>query len=212
MLLERHGDNVKRGIAVGMLLAAGLLTACGGKKAEVKELKAGQVKEATLLVKQDGTVQSAIVEEFDKDYYKKDELKSFMEAQIQGYNSQNGADSVVLKESDVKDGKAIAVFGYKDMASYIGFYKYYAPYSGVEGGICSVEEAKQSGALDGAFTDAEGNPVTKEELVENEDYSVVSLEGQTLVQTESEIAGVSGAELEDGNTARVSGSAVIVCK
>lgn len=195
-----------------LLLAAGLMTACGGKKAEVKELKAGEVKEATLLVKQDGTVESAIVEEFDKDYYKKDELDSFMKEQIQGFNGKNGADSVVLKESEVKDGKAVAVFGYKDMASYTGFYKYYAPFAKAEGLTCSVKEAESQDLLEGSFTDAEGSPVSKEDLLSKEDAGVIVVEGQTLVQTEEAIDCVSGAELVDANTAKVSGSAVIICE
>lgn len=195
-----------------MLLAAGLMTACGGKKADVKELKAGLVKEATLLVKQDGTVQSAIVEDFDKDYYKKDELKNFMEEQIQGFNGKNGADSVVLKENDVKDGKAVAIFNYKDMDSYIGFYKYYAPYAKVGGLTCSVEEADSQNLLEESFTDTVGGSVSKEDILSKEDASVIAVEGQTLVQTEKAIVCASGAEIEDANTAKVSGSAVIVCE
>lgn len=195
-----------------MLLAAGLMTACGGKKADVKELKAGQVKEATLLVKQDGTVQSAIVENFDKDYYNKDELKNFMEEQIQDFNGKNGADSVVLKENDVKDGKAVAIFNYKDMDSYIGFYKYYAPYAKVGGLACSVKEADSQNLLEERFTDTEGGSVSREDILSKEDASVIAVEGQTLVQTEKAIVCASGAEIEDANTAKVSGSAVIVCE
>ena len=45
-----------------------------------------------------------------------------------------------------------------------------------------------------------------------EDAGVIVVEGQTLVQTEEAIDCVSGAELVDANTAKVSGSAVIICE
>ena len=42
-------------------------------------------------------LQVAIVEDFDKDYYDFEELKDFINEEIDNYNSENGAKSIIFK-------------------------------------------------------------------------------------------------------------------
>lgn len=188
-----------------LFLAAGMLTACGNKK-EVKKTELsvdGIAQEATLLLKEDGSVQSAIQESFDKDYYDKTELRTFIADQLSDYTKEHGADSVSLGDVGVADKQAVAIFSYPNVGSY-------AEFNEVSAALVSVKEASDQGALEGDFTDMEGNVVTSDKITKESENQVLIFEGGTRFESEAPIECVKGATLIDDYTADISGSAVIV--
>ncbi|MEG0963345.1 MAG: hypothetical protein RR139_11680 [Lachnospiraceae bacterium] len=101
---------MKKIISIGLvgIMLAGLLTACG------TSLKADC---DTVYVKKNGTVIGAAVEEFEKDYYDADELKTFIEDEVAQYQKEHEKKSVKIHEFSVKDKTAklfIKFKGYKD--------------------------------------------------------------------------------------------------
>ncbi|MEG1291498.1 MAG: hypothetical protein RSD28_04285 [Lachnospiraceae bacterium] len=80
---------MKKIISIGLvgIMLAGLLTACG------TSLKADC---DTVYVKKNGTVIGAAVEEFEKDYYDADELKTFIQDEVAQYQKEHEKKSVKL--------------------------------------------------------------------------------------------------------------------
>lgn len=187
-----------------LVVLVGMLTGCSEKK-QIKEgeLTVSGVNDHTLLMKQDGSVQSAIVESFDKDYYDKDELASFLSKETEKYDSQKGADAVKVKEVGEKDGKAVAVFSYKDIAAY-------ADFNETECVVYSMEDAQNEGILEGAFTNREGAETSLDEVKEPKDYQVLIFSGCAVVQTETPLEYVSGGDRLDDYSVKISGSGIVV--
>src|SRR5574344_21146 len=97
------------------LLVICLLGLAGCKKGDSQTVDQADIKENTTGISSDGTVQSGVVESFEKDYYKKDELKTYIEETIQNYTKKAGNDTVKLDSLDVENKVANAKFSYKNV-------------------------------------------------------------------------------------------------
>ena len=98
-----------------------LTTLAGCKKGNVT-IKTSEIEQNTMLVKSDGTIQVATVEEFNQDYYDMNELESFIHDNITEFNQKVGNDkAIVLDSLDKKKGKAIMVLEYANMEFYAQF-------------------------------------------------------------------------------------------
>ncbi len=86
------------------------------------------ISENTILVKSDGLIQAAIVEEFDKDYYSLSELTEFIKKEVNAYNQEVGQEEVVIDDVLLKGGKAVVILSYSGMAHYSGFNNVRAAY------------------------------------------------------------------------------------
>jgi hypothetical protein len=75
----------------------------------------------TMLVKRDGSLLVAIVEDFDKSYYNLDELNEFVSKEVNAYNNKVGSKEVTIEELGLKNGKAVMILRYSKMAHYSAF-------------------------------------------------------------------------------------------
>lgn len=112
---------MKRGkvwIALYGCLLAFLLAGCEEKAPE--ELTLVEITDETLYLRSDGTVQSAYLEDFDKDYYQEGELRTFLQEMVDRYNERSG-EAVSFTELTVSGGKASAILTYDTLDSYAAF-------------------------------------------------------------------------------------------
>ncbi len=156
-------------LALGFILTAG----CKNKD---RVITVDDVENNTVLVKNDGTVQTATVEVFDKNYYNLDELKNFITQQITKYNQDNGQGSIVMDSLNLKDGNAVLVLNYANLDHYTAFNK-------VEAAFTTTTEAKSSGMdLPDVFVSAsDGAYASPDVALKNEKYRVLVLHEQTDV-------------------------------
>lgn len=104
-----------------------VLTVAGCSKKEIN-ITAEDITANTLLMKRNGTLQVAIVEDFSKEYYKLSELEEFVKKEINSYNQTAGSDAVTIEDLSLKNGKAVMLLGYSGMAHYSAFNKVSAAY------------------------------------------------------------------------------------
>lgn len=104
-----------------------ILSAMGCSKKEIY-ITADDVSTNTMLVKRNGQLQVAIIEDFDKTYYKLSELEEFVKKEINTYNQKAGGEDVKIEELKLKEGKAVMLLGYTGMKHYASFNKVMAAY------------------------------------------------------------------------------------
>lgn len=157
------------------ILALCLVFAVGCKKKN-RVITADEVESNTILVKNNGTVQAATVETFDKNYYNLDELKSFVTEEINKYNQKNGQDSIVMDSLTLKDGNAIMILTYSDMKHYNAFNK-------VESTLTTAADALgRDLKLPEAYLSAkDGAYASPDVALKNDDYMILVLNEKTNV-------------------------------
>lgn len=172
------------------------------------ELKGKNINKNTLLVNDDGKIQSALIEDFDKDYYDIDELIKFAKEDIQEFNDKNGTD-VSLKEGTVHDKKAVLVFEYGKLADF-------AAYMNMKAEVLSGSEALKDERIPDQLTVyGKDDTVPKDRVFETEGYTVIVItaDKEMDVKVNGKIAYYSGCTTGDEQTAAVEGKrAVIVFK
>lgn len=94
-----------------MVLVLGMISGCATKYPETD----------TVYIQKNGTVQEATVESFDKEYYEEEELKDFITAEIEKYESEYEKGSVKLKDFLVEEGVAKLMMKYDGYQSYMDF-------------------------------------------------------------------------------------------
>lgn len=99
-------------ISLACLIMAGLLLGCG------KSLEADR---DTVYVQKKGTVVSAAIADFDKDYYDEEELKKYVDERVADYQEQHGEDSVSIDKFSVEEGVAKLYINYKGYEEYQDF-------------------------------------------------------------------------------------------
>ena len=99
-------------IGLACLMIAGLLTGCG------KSLDADR---DTVYVQKKGTVVSAAIADFDKDYYDEEELNAYIDERVENYQNEHGKDSVSIDEFSVEEGIAKLMIKYKGCEEYEDF-------------------------------------------------------------------------------------------
>ena len=188
--------------ALALALAAGI-AGCGGRSAGGGEFAP---VENSVYISGDGTVSSAFVENYEKDYYTSDSLKAYLEEAIAG---QYGDLDVTLEECSVQDGVMKAVFRYgspEDLVSFLADQK-----SGdldiEEFQVETVEEGISDGTLSGGMlvSVSDGKQADFQTLSRESDGYLVTVKGTAAIQAEGETLYVSeGVEMTD-QTARVAG-------
>jgi hypothetical protein len=106
-----------------------MLTAC--TKEEIF-ITSDDITSNTMLVKRNGSLYVAIVEDFDKSYYNLGELNEFVSKEVNAYNDKVGSKEVTIEELELKNGKAIMILGYTKMAHYSVFNNIPAAYFSAE--------------------------------------------------------------------------------
>lgn len=194
-------------IVVYVLLAICLLGLTGCNKKAKQTLDRTEVTENTTLFNLDGTVKSVIVESFEKDYYNKNELKSYIEQTIQTYTKKAGIDTVVLDSLDVNNKVASAQLSYKKVADY-------ATFNEVNVEVLTKEQAlKDERVSDTVYSVDQGETVDLKSALAEKDYTIVVMEvpGE-VVMTEGIIKYYTNGTLSDDSILKTGseGASVII--
>lgn len=95
-----------------MALGVGLLAGCGNP----------DVATNTIIVEKNGKITEALVEDFSKEYYSEDELKTFVEEEIAEYESEHEKGDVKLSGLSIEADTARMTMTYADAAAYKEFH------------------------------------------------------------------------------------------
>lgn len=151
------------------------------------------VDRSTVFIEEDGKVVSATVESFDENTYSKDELKEYISAAIEEFNSKNGEKSAKQKTLSVKEGVATLVIEYANTSLFQKF-------EGTEIFVGSIADAMEAGfAFDGQFASVAGGVVREaafEDFANDSEYKVAIIKANTKVVIDGTIYYVSTENVE----------------
>ncbi len=181
--------HIKRIVAwtLACLSLSMLLVGCGNKEnAHVP------ITSNTLELTSDGRLIAYIVEDFDKDYYDINELKTMVDAEIAEYNkakadlvSEAGRMPVIVeKVSMAEDGskKAVLALNFQNAAIY-------ADYMGQQAFLGTVADAINAGyVLEGMLVKVKGGaPFIGESLKKSQDKTILIIKDAVTVRTYEDV-------------------------
>lgn len=209
ILTEEKRYTMRKSMMTGVLFLMVLFcSGCGNKN-----LQADSVEENTLLIKKDGSVQAAVLEEFDREYYDIDEAKVFIEDAIEEYNEAEGSECVTfndLKKSPFDDDRVCLIVTYKDMDTYDDV-------TGAKIRHLTIDEAAGEGLIPEELTSLrEGSAADGETVAEeNTQYKVITLSSRFHVMVEGRIKYYTNAAVLNNAAVQTTGKrkkAVIIYK
>lgn len=179
----------KRKFIYGILLLL-LLTACSHIE---------KAKENGIYVDKSGKITEAIVEDFEEEYYSKEELKVNIVSAIETYNKEKKEDRISLKKFGMKDKKIKAVLQYESYKDYQNFNKV-ALFAG------TIKEAKKAGIdLEVSVLSNENKRSSRllSDLQKEKAYKVIIVDRQLHVEVQGKIlfAG-DNVKIEDKHNAK----------
>ena len=190
-----------------LLLTICLLGLAGCNKKVSQTFDQIEFKENTTLISADGKVKSIIVEDFEKDYYKKDELKSYIEKNIQNYTKQYGNDAIVLDSLKVEDKVATATISYEKMSDY-------ATFNAIASEVLTKEQALKSEKVSASvYSIDKGETIDLKTALEDKEYKVLVTElSDECIKTEGKIAYYTNGTLIGDNLIKTGseGNTVII--
>lgn len=153
------GIDMKKALLYTMAFFS-LLILAGCSKKEII-INTDDVTANTMLVKRNGSLYVAIVEDFDKSYYNLTELNEFVSKEVNAYNQKVGSDEVTIEKLELKNGKAVMILKYSKMAHYSAFNNIPAAFYSADTKNVALELPEQ-------YVDARKNKeVSKEEAMKN---------------------------------------------
>lgn len=179
------------------------MTGCGKNKLSIT---AEDVTTNTIVIKKDNTVQSSIVEDFDKDYYSQEELEAFINEEVTDYNEKNGEDQIKMHSIHVADQKASVVFNYNDIDDY-------AVFNGINAKVLTTSQALQDDSILSVveFVDAKsGDTVSRETALSKEGATVLVIQEPLDIKIGGTILYYSNAQKAEKDVLKSSGENVTV--
>ena len=156
----------RTGMTAGILLAGLLLWGCGGQTAKNQEEAAIEMTSACAIeVMKDGSILETITEEFAKEYYDEESLKSMILSEVADFNRSHESDTISVDKLEHKNGKITVRMRYPSADIYTEYnadeYNAKALFHG------TVAEAYDAGyTLDISMTDVKGEQtIDKEDLL-----------------------------------------------
>ena len=149
------GGKYMKKVLLYTLILCSFIMMIGCKKQEIL-LSADDITTNTFLIKRNGNLYVAIVEDFDKSYYNLSELNEFVAKEVNAYNQKVGSKEVTIESLELKNGKVVMILGYSKMAHYSAFNNMPAAYFGADTQNVALElpsqymDAKKSVAVDKA--------------------------------------------------------------
>ncbi len=181
-------------VALACVLGVEILAGCGATKAETN----------TLVLQKGGKLTEMIAEDFSKDYYDEEELKSFMDEAVDSYVADHEKGSVKMSGYKVEEGKAYLTLKYADAESY-------ADFKGVDLFCGTVVQAQTEGyKFDTSFVSVEEgevkNTADAKEVLSADKSQVLILHENITVQVPGTIQYVSaeGTEVTAKDTVKIS--------
>lgn len=189
-------------VLLGILFLV-VMTGCGKNKVTIT---AEDVTTNTIVIKEDNTVQSSIVEDFDKEYYSQEELETFIQEEVTDYNEKNGEDQIKMHSIHVADKKASVVFNYNDIDDYSVF-------NGISAKLLTTSQALQEDSIlsIAEFVEVKsGDTVSRETALNKEDATVLVIQEPLEIKIEGTILYYSNAQKEDKGVLQASGENITV--
>lgn len=178
-----------------MGISLSVFTGCAGNS-----VTAFAPAESSLYITSEGTVTSATVETYEKEYYNADELKASVEEVLTDFNETAGGEEAVVKvkECTMENGTAKLLLDFEDAGTYLGFMEQYpdeeSPIQLKNLDITTVADGIGKGYLVGEtftkFSDSEKS-VTSDEIAKQSKLYVAAVEGASLIQPDGVIQYIS---------------------
>ena len=134
----------------------------------------------------DGIVSYGMKESFDKDYYNKDDLEEAVNSEIEEYNSGELAgseDAVTVSKLKIKSKEAYLVLEFASFSDYVNYVVNYEQVSEEEIFLGTLADANETFVVDCQFVSvSDGQTVSDSDILENEEYNILIINGQTKVQ------------------------------
>ncbi|NLK75464.1 MAG: hypothetical protein GX288_09280 [Clostridiales bacterium] len=167
----------KLALCIILLLSIFIVTAC---KKEDFILSADEVTSNTILMKQDGSLQVALVESFDKTYYSLSELEEFVMAEINKYNKEIGSEVITMLDRQLNNGNAVIILNYAGMG-------HYATFNNVIAAYFNTNQATDDFPLPDSFVSAKDRkPVSLVKVLDSK-FKVLAIEGAYDIIVEGNI-------------------------
>jgi hypothetical protein len=190
-------------ITLCLLLTLVVITLASCSKNSVS-ITAEDIDTNTIVVQKDNKIQSAIVEDFDKDYYSEKELKQFILEAIEEYNGMAGDDNVILDSLHISDKIARVVFKYSSISDYKAF-------NHVEAKLLGIDEALGETDMPDSLTEVKnGKLQSKETIQSNDKLMVLFLSEPMNIMVSGEIEYYYNCTILEDNLAHASGDGVAI--
>lgn len=188
-----------------LLLIPGLIGCMGHKKS----INTNHISGNTLLARDNGEIQVAIMEDFQKTYYKLNDLQDYIDKEIASYNNKAGENKITVNNVEVKKKKAIMVLTYSGMDQYAAFNKATTAY--FTGGAKKIPLN-----LPATLVTAEDKTLAStQEILQNENYKILILTEPYDIITDGKVMYYSeNAVLSDDNKVQgaTEGMTIVVFK
>lgn len=166
-------------LALSIVILLSLFTITGCQDEELL-LLADEVTSNTILMKQDGSLQVALVESFDKTYYSLSELEEFVMDEINKYNKGVGNDVITMIDRQQKNGKAIVILNYAGM-------QHFATFNDVIAAYFNTNQATEAFPLPDSFVTAKDRkPASLNKVLDNK-YKVLVIQGAYDILVEGNV-------------------------
>ena len=165
-----------------------LLSACGSS----------DITESTVELKKDGSIIEYTVEDFSASYYDADELKSFVDAEVDAYLAVNDG-TIRVSRNEVEDQTAYLTIRYDSAQTY-------ADFNGIDCFVGSIVQAQSAGYdfdLDFIDANAEENSDGSDEdadAVEDADLSADSETSDAEISEDSSAEDTSDSEVSEDSS------------
>lgn len=198
--------KLKKAAAAGLLWAVAFSAAGCGVKTDISKFS-----ENALAINKDGSVTELAVESFGEEYYSLEDLKAYVNAQVDAYNAGHPAASgkekdqtITVDEVAVDGDTARVVLTYESAGDYADFN--YTSLEVIEAGELSGDSAALS------FKDSEGTDVGSLSAIEDlKDYHAVVSYTAHILAVPGKIAYVSSnVNITDTSVAESDGTLSVV--
>lgn len=167
-----------------------ILTGCG----KDIELTLENVENNTLVIREDDSLQVALIELFDKEYYDLEEFKSFISKEISNYNNKYGEASIVLDAIDKQEENVVMILTYSNM-------EHYTLFNSVEGQLTGTNSATQGDiTLPESFYTTKGESVSAEQALEKDEYKIFAINENISILVDGKIVYYYNGDYIDSQT------------
>ena len=164
------------------------LTGCG----KDIELTIENVDSSTIAIREDNTLQVALIDSFDQEYYDIEEFKSVIDKEINKYNNQHGEGAIILDALEKQEDNVILILTY-------GSISHYTEFNGVEGHLSGTNLAGDF-TLPESFLTPKGDSVTVTQALEKDDYKIFAINEDIKILIDGKIVYYHNGEYIDSQT------------
>lgn len=199
---------------VCVMLASAFLGGCGNNK---------ELDTTSVYIRKDGSVASAVYEEFDTNTYSEDELQTFVEDAVNAYNQKNVGTAaaymddtdeelaVAITSLDVEKGDAVLKMEYASCGDYMQFNE-------GEGSFVQLASGTVAGAAEAGIDmnqfeliEVDGSETIKGSYVDDKYYVVFAEGNSTIVVDGTIVYATSNVTVDSKDTAQVSSIGELSC-